>query len=114
MKIHLRGGRFKSLYQLYIWENEGEYNLQLRSEDDNVEHFFPISKKQVQRIARSIIKHFQLKIQKAKYVPTEEDVVETFERYYTGSGKRDAILRILKDDPLVKGWVKDALNKEVE
>lgn len=111
-KIHLRGGRFKNLYQLYIWENEGEYNLQLRSEDDNVQHFFPISKKQVQKIARKIIKHFQLKIQKAKYVPTDDEVVEAFWRYFTGSGKLDTILRILNDDPQVKEWVKNSLNEE--
>ena len=112
MKIHLRGGRFKSLYQLYIWENEGEYNLQLRSEDDKVEHFFPISEEQVKKIGLRIAEYFQLEEQKAKYVPTESEVIDTFEKYFTGSGKFGAILKILNDDPQVKEWVKKTLNGE--
>lgn len=112
IKLRLKERFGYDKWQFEIFDADGKYHIRLHLKEEKYNLILPISKTQLTKLGKAIINHLQIKEQKAEYEPSDSDIIESFERHFTGSGKLYYIMKWLNNDPQLKEWVRKSIDGE--
>ena len=112
IKLRLKEGLGFDKWQFEIFDADGKYHIRLYHKEKRHNFILPISKAQLTKLGKSIINHLKIKEQKAEYEPSDDDIIESFERRYTGSGKLYMIMKWLNNNSQLKEWVRKSIDGE--